>query len=134
MPDSPEDLIGELNGPGTGSEEALSQELAGDLLNLPFQVWGVFSPAVVPLNPVELEHLSKPFSRLLEKWGAKGIATDEIMFGFYFTCSLYARIRAIKDSKPKKNVANDSGKKGEGKDNPSEKPDSGAAPGPDIHS
>ena len=118
MPDSPDELLEDSSkpsivSPGSGSTE-VTRELAGDLLNLPFQAWSLFNPVVLPLSPHEQELLAGPFSRILEKYGMGKIAKDEIVFGFYLTAFVYGRVKAIKDSK---GVRDDSRKAGKGKDN-----------------
>ena len=116
----------------------VSRELAGDLLNLPFQAWSLVNPVVLPLSPAEQERLAGPFSRILEKYGMGKIAKDEIVFGFYLTAVVYGRIKAIKDSKPKKekvkDVRDDSRQAGPGENDPGKTTNSqtagGASPDP----
>ncbi|MCJ7828467.1 MAG: hypothetical protein MUP81_01855 [Dehalococcoidia bacterium] len=108
---------GELNGPGT--TEA-SEELAGDLISIPFEIWNSFNPACLPLSPNEQARLAGPFARILEKYGMGKLAKDEIVFAFYLIAIGYGRFKAVKASKPKKekkpDVRDDSWKAGPGQD------------------
>lgn len=107
MPGAEEDLKGtaQMSGgassPSTGSEkadEAVSEELAGDLIALPFEAWHSLNDAADPLTETEKASLAGPFSRILEKYGLGKIAKDEIVFGFYLTAICYGRIKAVRDA------------------------------------
>jgi len=86
--------------PSTGSEnpDAVSEELAGDLIALPFDAWHLFNDAADPLTETEKSRLAGPFSRILEKYGMGKIAKDEIVFGFYLTAICYGRIKAVREA------------------------------------
>ena len=87
--------------PSTGSEgtlEAVSEDLAGDLIALPFAAWNLFQPEAQPLTEFEKARLAGPFARILEKYGLGKIAKDEIVFGFYLTAIVYGRVKAVRDS------------------------------------
>ena len=124
MPDSPDELQEELSEKSgelsSGLTTEVSEELAGDLINIPFEIWGSFNPAVLPLSPAEQAHLAGPFSRILEKYGMGKLAKDEIVFGFYLTAFAYGRYKAVRAAKPKKeikpDVRDDSRKAGPGQD------------------
>lgn len=124
MPDSPDELQEDLNGQpeglGSGLTIEVTEELAGDLINIPFEVWGTFNPVVLPLSSDEQRRLAGPFARILEKYGMGKLARDEVVFGFYLTASLYGRYKAVRASKPKKevkpDVRDDSRKAGPGQD------------------
>jgi hypothetical protein len=112
MPDSPDELQEDLNGQPEELSSGLTtievtEELAGDLINIPFEVWGTFNPVVLPLSPDEQRRLAGPFARILEKYGMGKLARDEVIFGFYLTASLYGRYKAVRASKPKKEVKSD---------------------------
>jgi hypothetical protein len=98
----------------------VTEELAGDLINIPFELWSSFNPVVLPLSPVERNLLAGPFSRILEKYGMGKLAKDEIVFGFYLTAFAYGRYKAVRAAKPKKEIktdaGNDSRKAGPGQD------------------
>lgn len=138
MPDSPDELLensGNLrsDSPGSGSTE-ITEELAGDLLNLPFQVWGSINPVVLPLSPLRMKLMAAPFSRILEKYGLGKIAKDEIILGFFLSVEVYARVKAVHDSKKDlKFVRNNSGKAGAGENDVSKNSDQVAGAGSDIH-
>jgi hypothetical protein len=127
MPDSPDELQEGLlekseESQSSGLTTEVSEELAGDLINIPFEIWGSFNPVVLPLSPAEQAHLAGPFSRILEKYGMGKLAKDEIVFGFYLTAFAYGRYKAIRAAKPKKeikpNVRDDSRQAGPGQDDP----------------
>lgn len=106
------------NGPSsplTGSEKtdlpAVSEELAGDLIALPFDAWHLFNDAVDPLSETEKARLAGPFARILEKYGLGKVAKDEIIFGFYLTAITYGRIKAAKEASAMRKIT-------EGKANP----------------
>lgn len=86
--------------PSTGSEnpDAVSEELAGDLIALPFDAWHLFNDAADPLSETEKARLAGPFSRILEKYGMGKIAKDEIVFGFYLTAITYGRFKAVREA------------------------------------
>jgi hypothetical protein len=146
MPDSPdelkEDLSGserELSGPGTTE---INSEIAGEIVNIPFEIWNSFNPVVLPLSPHEQTLIGEPFSRLLEKWGMGKLSRDEIVFGFWLLMFSYGRYKAVRAAKPKKekkpDVRDDSWKAGPGQDDAG-KTVIGGSPGPgasgsDIHS
>ena len=124
MPDSPEELQEglsgseeELRGPGTTE---ISVEIAGELISIPFEIWGSFNPVVLPLSPHEQALIGGPFSRLLEKWGMGKLSRDEIVFGFWLLMFGYGRYKAVRAAKPKKekkpDVRDDSRKAGPGQD------------------
>jgi hypothetical protein len=121
MPDHPDDLqngveTSESSIPGNGekTETPISLDLAGDLINLPFQAWNVVNPFISPLSDLEKTKLAEPFSRMLEKYGMGKLAKDEIVFGFYLTACVVTRIKVAKDHK--KDATNHSREKGPGKD------------------
>lgn len=125
MPDSPDELQEELSkkseeNPSSGLTTEVTEELAGDLINIPFEVWSSFNPVVLPLSLVERRLLAGPFSRILEKYGMGKIAKDEIVFAFYLTAFGYGRYKAVRAAKPKKeikaDVRDDSRKAGPGQD------------------
>jgi hypothetical protein len=87
--------------PSIGSEkiDAVSEELAGDLIALPFDAWHLFNDAVEPLSEVEKARLAGPFARIMEKYGMGKIAKDEVLFGFYLTAIMYGRVKAAQEAK-----------------------------------
>jgi len=89
-------------GPSIGSPEpekdSVSEELAGDLIALPFDAWHVITPAAEPLSSREKEAMAGPFSRILEKYGVAKIAKDEILLGFYLTAAIYGRVKAVREA------------------------------------
>lgn len=97
--------------PLTGSENnalpAVSEELAGDLIALPFEAWHLFNDAVDPLSETEKARLAAPFSRMLEKYGMGKIAKDEIVFGFYLTAICYGRIKAAREAAQLRKITGD---------------------------
>ena len=81
------------------SPEAVSEELAGDLIALPFDAWHLFNEAAEPLSEVEKARLAGPFARIMEKYGMGKFAKDEVLFGFYLTAVVYGRVKACRDAK-----------------------------------
>jgi len=145
MPDSPDELQedlsgsgGELRGPGTTE---INSEIAGEIINIPFEIWGSFNPVVLPLSSHEQALIGGPFSRLLEKWGMGKLSRDEIVFGFWLLMFGYGRYKAVRAAKPKKekkpDVRDDSRKAGPGQDDAGKVVVTGAADlgtgGPGIH-
>lgn len=104
MPGSEEPIQGAQSGPSSpsiGSEpspDAVSEELAGDLIALPFDAWHLFNDAADPLSETEKARLAGPFARILEKYGLGKVAKDEIVFGFYLTAISYGRFKACKEA------------------------------------
>jgi hypothetical protein len=90
---------------GSGSEPAVSEALAGDLIALPFDGWHLIQPCVDPLTEEEKSRLAGPFARILEKYGMGKIAKDEILLGFYLTAVVYGRIKAIREEKKREKIA-----------------------------
>ena len=128
--------------PNSGLTTEVTEELAGDLIGIPFEIWSGFNPAVLPLSPTEQRLLAGPFSRILEKYGMGKLAKDEIVFAFYLTAFGYSRFRAVRAARPKKeiktDVRDDSRQAGPGKDDVGKASGSGTSipvPGPEsLHS
>jgi hypothetical protein len=89
---------------GSGSEPAVSEALAGDLIALPFDGWHLIQPCVDPLTKEEKSRLAGPFARIMEKYGMGKIAKDEILLGFYLTAVVYGRIKAIREEKKREKI------------------------------
>lgn len=89
---------------GSGSESAVSEALAGDLIALPFDGWHLIQPCVDPLSEEEKSRLAGPFARIMEKYGMGKIAKDEILLGFYLTAVVYGRIKAIREEKKREKI------------------------------
>ena len=90
---------------GSGSEPAVSEALAGDLIALPFDGVHLIWPDCQPLSEAEKERLAGPFARIMEKYGLGKIAKDEILLGFYLTACIYGRVKAVHDAKKREKIA-----------------------------
>ena len=92
--------------PSTGSEnlDAVSEELAGDIIALPFEAWHLFNDAAEPLTESEKARLAGPFARIMEKYGMGKIAKDEVLLGFYLTAIIYGRVKATAEAKRQKKL------------------------------
>jgi hypothetical protein len=101
----PENKAG-LYSPSIGSEnpDAVSEDLAGDLIALPFEAWHLFNEAADPLSESEKARLAGPFARIMEKYGLGKIAKDEIVFGFYLTAICYGRVKACQEAARKRKL------------------------------
>jgi hypothetical protein len=100
---------------GSGSEPAVSEALAGDLIALPFDGAHLIWPDCQPLSDAEKERLAGPFARIMEKYGLGKIAKDEILLGFYLTACIYGRVKAVHDAKKRESIVdatNNSGQEG----------------------
>jgi hypothetical protein len=87
-----------------GSETAVSEALAGDLIALPFDGAHLIWPDCQPLSEAEKERLAGPFARIMEKYGLGKIAKDEILLGFYLTACIYGRVKAVHEAKKRENI------------------------------
>lgn len=121
------------SGPGTEELNADLQEICRDLVSVPFEIWAILKPGVQPLSDTEKNLISKPLARIVVKYDVARFMKDEILLLGFLGYSVIKRVRIPK------NVANDSGKKGQGKDDISKEPDITAGPGPeqpqsDLHS
>ena len=109
MPDSPEDILegtperedsGQLTGSEERTEQTVTDEFAGDLYKIPFQVWHIFNPNVPDEpDPKIIKGVSGPFARVLDKYGLGKLAKDEILVGFYLTQTVYVYVQAAKRAK-----------------------------------
>lgn len=102
---------------GEAEPEVLTESEIGavceDIIALPFELWGVVKKGVAPLSEKERKNLGKPFARLVLKYKVQEYVKDEFYFLFILGIVISKRLEF-----KKKNVDNDSGKKGEGKDEP----------------
>ena len=89
---------------GSGNPDAVSEELAGDLIALPFDAWHLFNEAADPLSESEKARLAGPFARIMEKYGLGKIAKDEIVFGFYLMAICYGRGKACQEAARKRKL------------------------------
>ena len=101
----PENNAGQFS-PSIGSEnpDAVSEELAGDLIALPFEGWHLINEAADPLSETEKARLAGPFARILEKHGLGKIAKDEIVFGFYLMAICNGRAKACQEASRKRKL------------------------------
>jgi hypothetical protein len=111
MPDSKADVLrgtgNGLNSPSIGGateipeqSEAVTEEFAGDLFELPFKAWHVINPAVPDgIDDRVKVSVSRPFARILEKYGLGKIAKDEILVAFYLTQAISTNIIIIRREK-----------------------------------
>lgn len=93
---------GDSSSPSTITErtDAVSEEFAGDLYKIPFQIWHAFNPGVPPEpDPRVVSGVSAPFARVLEKYGLGKIAKDEILVAFYLTQTVFVYVKAGKEAK-----------------------------------
>ena len=94
----------EDSGPSIGSEDkteqTVTEEFAGDLYKIPFQVWHVFNSNVPEEpDPRIIKGVSGPFARVLDKYGLGKLAKDELLVGFYIIQTMYCYIQAAKKAK-----------------------------------
>lgn len=108
-------------GNGNDQDKIDIEEICGDIVALPFEVWAVLKPAVKPLSEVEKKLIAKPLSRIVVKYDVTRFMKDEILLCAFLGFSVLKRVKVGK------NVVDDSGKEGQGKDDISEKPDTPAA-------
>lgn len=126
MPDSSDDLLENSEGlksasPGNEKGEIqVDAEVAGDVFALPFEFWHIANPKIPPLSEEYKRAVSAPLSRILNKYGLAKFTRDEFLVAFYLWNAVYARLKIIKESKPKKEIKPDVGdnsrKEGQGKD------------------
>jgi len=123
LPSFPEDLKA-IGSPGvesgTTTKEIIDtelEEICRDIIAIPFEVWAILKPEVTPLSEVEKKLIGKPLSRVLIKYDIGRFMKDEVLLLGFFGFSVLKRLRV------KKNVADDSGKEGQGKNDISQKPD-----------
>ena len=93
------------------------------MIGIPFEVWAILKPGVAPLTDIEKATISKPLARIVVKYDVARIMKDEFLLLGFLGYSIVKRLRVPK------NVDNDSGKTGKGKDDPGKGIDV-PAPGP----
>ena len=96
--------------------DVVSPELAGDLIDLPYQGWAIFETRVpkeqIVLSDRMKAFLGGPASRCLTKWGVGKFAKDEIVLIVSLSLHTASVIRAIGEAKraqsyaPPKEVVN----------------------------
>ena len=98
---------GESSSPSTSSPaveaDVVSPELAGDLIDLPYQGWAVFEKRI-PKEDIVLSNnmkafLGGPVSRCMTKYGIGKIAKDEIVIIVTLSLHTASVIRAIGTAK-----------------------------------
>lgn len=103
---------------------AIDEDLAAELLNLPFEVADMFW-STGALSDQELKRLAGPFSRVLVKYGLEKLSRDEVVFGFWLSVSVLSRVKIYQRKKGSdsevKNKA-DGRQAGPGENNSNQKP------------
>ena len=109
----------QIGGPGNGADQDKLdlEEICSDIVALPFEVWSILKPGVNPLSDAEKKLIGKPLSRIVVKYDVARFMKDEILLCAFLGFSVLKRVKVAK------NVADDRGKEGQGKDDISEKPD-----------
>lgn len=118
IPEVKEILDGELRDV-EDQVEKVSEELAGELLNLPFAVADMLI-GTGPLTEQEIKRMAGPFSRVLEKLGLEKLSRDEVVFGFWLSVSVLSRVKIYQEKKRVENeIKNrvDGRKEGDGENN-----------------
>lgn len=107
MPDSKEEVGAGSFSPSTSSEaptparsDAVTEEFAGDLFEIPFKVWHVVDPRVPDgVGDRVKDGVAAPFARVLEKYGLGKIAKDEILVAYYITQAVATNLIIIRKAK-----------------------------------
>ena len=109
MPDSKEEVGGGSFSPSTSSSDetpapvrsdAVTEEFAGDLFEIPFKVWHVVDSRVPDgVGDRVKDGVSAPFARILEKYGLGKIAKDEVLVGYYVTQAIATNLIIIRKAK-----------------------------------
>jgi len=86
------------------------EEVCGDVIAIPFELWGIFKKGVEPLSEKEKKGLGKPFARLAIKYHVQDYMKDEFYFLFILGVAISKRVKVKKD------VSNHSGEKRKGED------------------
>jgi len=117
LPNFPEneDEVGEEKGKDFSFSTDL-EELCGDIVSVPFEVWSILNPKVSPLTEIEKKAVSKPISRLVIKYNLAEYAKDEIYLAIILSGITFKRLHQAKPEK-KKNANNNNRETGNGKDN-----------------
>jgi len=96
-----------------GDEEEATETLAEickDVVSVLFEVWSILKPGVPPLSEIEKSLIKKPLARLAIKYNIGRLMKDELLAGGLLAFFILKRL------KTKKDVKDDSGEKGERKD------------------
>lgn len=83
------------------------EEVCGDIIAVPFEIWGMVKKGVEPLSPKEQKLLGKPLSRLVVKYNVEQYMKDEFLFILLLGMVITKRVKAVK-----KDDNNDSGETG----------------------
>ncbi len=114
IPGSPEAEGGDSSSPSTFTEKTeaplrtdhVSEEFAGDIYKIPFQVWHGFDPDTPEEpDPRQVQAVAAPLARVMEKYGLGKIAKDEILVGFYISQTVFVYIKASREAKKARTLA-----------------------------
>jgi hypothetical protein len=116
------DSTTQIGGPGNGIEQDKLdlEEICGDIMALPFEVWAILKSGVKPLSDIEKKLIAKPLSRIIVKYDVTKFMKDEVLLCAFLGFSVLKRVKVTK------NVIDDSRKEGQGKNDLSQKPDPSA--------
>jgi hypothetical protein len=113
------------SGPGTSEDENGNiQEICRDLIAVPFEVWAILRPGVEPLSDPEKTAISKPLARIVIKYDVARYLKDEFLLLAFLGYSVVKRLKVPKSADK---ITDNSGKEGQGKDDPSKIADSPTA-------
>ena len=85
--------------------DVISEDVAADILGLPFEAWAVFEHRIpkedIVLSQRMKEFLGGPASRCFMKWGVGRLAKDEIILITALSLHSVSVIRAVSEAKQK---------------------------------
>ena len=108
-------------------EQPELEEICRDLVSVPFEIWNILRPEIDPLSDTEKRMIAKPLARVAQKYDVQKYMKDEILLAGLLGYSIIKRTRI------KKIDTNDNRKERKGKDNSSEKFDSGLTGSQNIY-
>jgi len=103
--------------PGGESEEEIDdillEEVCKDFVSVPFEIWHILKPSVLPLSDKEKTLISKPLSRVVQKYDLQKYAKDEFLLAGFLGFAIIKRAKVKDDtdnSREKRKGKNDSSK------------------------
>ena len=85
---------------GSGSPDVVAEDLAADLIGLPFDLWAQFEPEevheAIVLSEKTKSFLGGPVSRIMTKYGLGKIAKDEVVVIVALSVHTFSAVRAIR--------------------------------------
>ncbi|MBA7496242.1 hypothetical protein ES702_06841 [subsurface metagenome] len=93
-------------------EEIVLEEICRDIIAIPFEIWHLLRPGVEPLSEKEKDLISKPLSRVAQKYDVSRYMKDEFLLIAFLGFSVTRRLKIKK--KIKKDDSDDNRKEREG--------------------